>query len=78
MKHLQSLLEKIWDGDVQLAEVERHFTPVELAAMDKTVGDNPTIFKDGVPFKGDDEIFDLMLENDRGTTLIMQMIDIID
>jgi len=75
---LEKLIKQIWDGDVDYETAVEDFTKEEIALMNATIKKNPTMFKDGVPFEGDDEIFDEMLENDKGTQLIQKMVDNLD
>lgn len=76
--YLEELIETIWDGDVSYAEAIEGFTLEEAQAMDALVQENPTVFAEGVPYPGDDDIFDEMLAHNDAAKLIQKMVNNIE
>ncbi len=80
MKHLKKLITQIWDGDVTLADAkaEAKLTQSQMELMDEFIGQNATLFKDGVPAEGEDDIFDEMVANEPTAQLIIKMVEALD
>ena len=73
--YLKNLIEQLWDGDVTLEEIVDTYPIRDVNAMEDTLYNNPTVYKEGVPFPGDDPIYDGLLNTDKGAQLIQRMIE---
>ena len=75
--NIEKVVKEAFDGDLTIDEVVEAFPAVttgEFMAIDNMIKENEELFKEGVPFKGDVEAFDKLLESDKYAKLFYDMI----
>jgi hypothetical protein len=75
-KDLADFCKKVWDGDVSPEEIYKSNERSQMQqAMNVYNKHKNTIFKDGVPFPGDDKKYDELLKTSPGAKYMKTLID---
>lgn len=72
--NLAQVCQKLWDGDVSVAEMTEGFEP-HLPAVEKLLTDHAAVFTDGVPFLEDSPEYSQLVKSDPAAKVLQDMIN---
>ena len=72
---LRALCQKSFDGDLPFSEFTDGVSPESLAAVEALLAANQDLFRDGVPFPGDNADYDRLLAENPGAQTLQKMME---